>query len=96
LRLDFELVDADVVISPAGVENVVGLVPCESSATNGFLGLVVNIVGVDGNLSDDLFDGVGGEVEHLDTVVATNDEPVELLGEEDNVDGRFAVLGADE
>jgi len=89
--LDLELVDADVVVGPAGVEQATGLVPCEGSATELLLRLEVNIVGVDGD-GVDFEDGlVGGEIQDLDTLLGTDDEPVELLGEEDDVDGGVAV-----
>jgi hypothetical protein len=91
-----ELVDTDVVVGPAGVKVVTSLVPCEGSATEVLDGLLVDIVGVDGDSGDGLEEGTGGEIQNLDTSFGTDDEPVELLGEEDDVDGGLAVGGGQE
>jgi len=57
---------------------------------------VVDVVGVDGLAVNVLEDVVGGEIQDLDALVGTDDEPVELLGEEDDVDGGGAVNGGEE
>jgi len=89
--LDLKLVDTDVVIGPAGVKVVTGLVPCEGGATKVLLGLVVDVVLVDGDFLDVLQEGAGWEVKNLDALVGTNDQPVELLGEKHNVDWGLAI-----
>jgi len=82
------LVNTDVVVGETGVEFIIRLVPGEGSAADefliGFLGLtlglgVVELVG----LERGLFDGedvlLGGEIEHLDSVFTSDNNPVEFL-----------------
>jgi len=66
-----------------------GLVPCKRGATEGLGG--ASLVRLHGGLSDVLEELGGGEVEDLDTLLSSDDEPVELLGEEDAVNGRLTV-----
>ena len=56
------------------------------------LGLGGHLVWLHGGGSDLLEDLLGWEVEDLDAVLGGDDEPVELLGEEDAVDGGLAVV----
>lgn len=86
-------VDTDVVVGPASEQESSVLVPGEGSAAEGLLG--VSLVGLHGGLGDLLEDLGGGEVEDLDAVLGTDDEPVELLGEEHAVDGGLEVLASE-
>lgn len=95
------LVNADVVVRETGVELVVGLVPGEGSAADvlliGFLGLtlglgIVELVGLEGGLFDSEDVLLGGEVENLDSIFASNDDPVEFLGEDDTVHGGIVLV----
>ena len=78
-----DLVDADGVVGPAGVELGAALGPGEGEASKRLLG--ADLVGLLGDLSDLDDEFLLGEVEHLDAVVGGNDQPVDLLGEEDGV-----------
>ena len=91
-----ELVDTDVGIGPAGVKVVTSLVPCKGGATEVLFGLLVDVVLVDGGSGNSLKEGTGREVKNLDASLGTDNEPVELLGEEDDVHGGLAVGGGKE
>lgn len=84
-----DLVDTDVVVRPSSEEESAGLVPGEGSAGESLLG--ADLVGLHGNLGDLLEELGGGEVEDLDASLSSDNEPVELLGEEDAVDGGLEV-----
>jgi len=89
---DVEFVDSDVVVGPTCVEDGAVLGPCEGGATKESLGFEGNVVGVDvWNFLDFLDQLLVGQVEHSDSLVGSNDQPVQLLGEEDNVDWWLAV-----
>ena len=99
-----DLVDTDVVVGPARVEESARLGPGEGEASKllgrllvvGALGGALELIGLLGEGGDLLLDELLlGEVEDLDASVGGNDEPVELLGEEDAVDGRLAVLSGE-
>jgi hypothetical protein len=97
-----DLVDSDEVIGETGVELVVRLVPGERSARDVLGGLDLGgvssglesgeLVGEHGGLLDLLDVLGGGEVEHLDTIFTSDDDPVEFLGEEDAVDGGVVLV----
>jgi len=90
--LGLDLVHTDEAVAPAGVKDVTGtrLTPSQTEAGNGVL--LVQVVGGEG-LGGDLLDNLLlRQVKDDDTLVGTNDQPEELLGEEDAVDGRLAVL----
>jgi len=88
-----DLVDTDVVVTETSVEVGSVLVPCEGGAAEGLLG--VQLVGLHGGLADLLEDLGAGEVEHLDASLGSDDEPVELLGEENAVHGGLEVLAGE-
>ena len=90
--LGLDLVHTDEAIAPAGVKNVTGtrLTPSQTEAGNGVL--LVQVVGGE-RLGGDLLDNLLlRQVKDDDTLVGTDDQPEEFLGEEDAVDGRLAVL----
>jgi len=101
-----DLVNTDVVVGETSIELVIGLVPCERGATNVFGlggGLLVlggglggvDLVGEHGGLLN-LLDVAGrGEVEHLDTIFSSDDDPVEFLGEKHAVDGGVILVGGE-
>lgn len=64
-------------------------VPCKRCAAEALLG--ADFVGLHGVLFDGLEEFLLGQVEHLDSSFGTNDEPIELLGEDNAVDGGLAV-----
>ena len=79
------------VVGPAGVEVGLGLGPGEGKTAEGLLGsalVVLHASGGDLILNELLL----GEVKDLDAALGGNDQPVELLGEEDGVDGGVAVV----
>jgi len=79
------LVNTDVVVGPAGVEVGSTLGPGEGSAAEEFLG--AGLVLFHGGRSDIVLDELLlGQVEHFDSGLRGNNEPVESLGEEDAVD----------
>jgi len=84
------VVDADGVVSPAGVEGHGVLGPGEGSATDFLLAaaLLVSLHGGGRDVRDEL---LLGDIEDADALLGTNDEPVQLLGEEDGVDGRLSI-----
>lgn len=67
--------------------------PSEGGAAKVLLG--GGLVGLHGGLGDVGKELLGGKVEDLDTVLGTNDEPVESLGEEDAVNGGLAIVGGE-
>jgi len=91
--------DSDGGIGETGIEVLLVLGPDEGSATD----RCWDLWGLSGSLlllnwsGDFLLDFVfidefsAWEVIDLDTFLGTNDEPVKLGGEEDNVDGRFSI-----
>jgi len=86
-----DLVDTDMVIGPAGVEVGARLGPGEGSAREELGG--VAFVLLQGSGGDVVLDELLlGEVKNLDAMLGGNDEPVELLGEEDGVDWGVAVV----
>jgi len=90
--LGLDLEHTDEAVAPAGVENVAGtgLTPSQTEASNRVL--LVEVVRGKRLGSDLLNNLLLRQVKDKDTVVSTNDQPEELLGEEDAVDGRLAVL----
>jgi len=83
---------SDHAVGPAGVEVLLVLGPGQRGATNSLVGLfaiagvaieVLSLVGVD-ELSV-------WEIVHSDTFLGTNDEPVDLGGEEQDVNGRLSI-----
>jgi len=90
--LGLDLIHTDEAITPAGVKDVTGtrLTPSQTEASNGVLLVqVVRRKRLGGDLLNNL---LLRQVKDDDTIVGTNDQPEELLGEEDAVDGRLAVL----
>lgn len=88
-----DLVDTDVVVCEAGEQNVAVLVPGQGGAANGGSSL---LIGVDrGNLdvSNEL---LRGEIQNLDALLGTDDQPVLLGSEEDNVHGAVHLLLSEE
>lgn len=88
-----DLVDTDVVVCEAGEQNVTVLVPGQGGAANGGSSL---LIGVDrGNLdvSNEL---LRGEIQNLDALLGTDDQPVLLGSEEDNVHGAVHLLLSEE
>ncbi len=70
-----------------------GLAPCEGSATELLVGFEGDIVGVNvGDFLDSLDDLVGGQVNDFNAFLGTDDQPEQLLGEEDDVNGGFDVV----
>lgn len=86
-------VHTDEVVGPASEEQGTVLVPGQRGAAEGLLG--VSLVGLHGGLGDLLEDLGAGQVKNLDTVLGTDDQPVELLGEEHAVDGGLEVLAGE-
>ena len=79
------------VVGPAGVEVGLALGPGEGEARKGLLGS--GLVALHGGGGDLVLDELLlGEVEDLDAGLGGNDQPVELLGEEDGVDWGVAVV----
>jgi len=66
-----------------------GLVPAERSASE--VPLRELLVSLHGCLGDVLEDFLGGEVDNLNSLLGSNNEPVEFLREENAVNGGFAV-----
>jgi len=92
--------NSDDVIGETGVEVLLVLGPDEGSAANWGWGLSVLLVlfGINDlgliNFSDDLIsvdELSSGKIIDSDTVLGTDDEPVELGGEEDNIDGALSI-----
>ena len=79
------------VVGPARVEVGLGLGPGQGEAAEGLLGsaLVVLHRGSSDLILNEL---LLGEVKDLDAALGGNDQPVELLGEENGVDGGVAVV----
>ena len=72
------------------------LVPGERHAADGLCAGVSTFsedlfVGLHGDLGDVLEEFLSGEVEYLDSLLGSDNEPVQLLGEEDTVDGGVAI-----
>ena len=85
-----DLVHADVVVTPSSEEVSSRLAPGEGFACKVLLGGA--LVGLHGGASDIVLDElVWWEVEDLDAGLGSNDEPVQLLGEENAVDCCVAV-----
>jgi len=84
------VVDADGVVGPAGVEGHGVLGPGEGGATS-VLGGAALLVGLHGLGRDVLDELLLGDIENADAVLSADNEPVQLLGEEDGVDGRFSI-----
>jgi len=78
-----------VVVGPARVEVRAGLVPGERRAAQ--LLLRGSFVGKHGLLFDRLHELGGREVKDLDALLSSDDQPVELLREEDAVNRGLAV-----
>jgi len=99
------LVDTDEVVGETSVEFVVRLVPGEGSARNVFLSLDLAVgtsgldggalVGEHGGLLDLLDVTAGGEVEDLDTLFGSDNDPVEFLGEENAVNGGVVLVAGE-
>ena len=85
-----DAVDADVVVRPAGVQVIAGLVPGEGSAAELLLG--TSLVGEHRDGVNILQELGAWQVKHLDAFLSADDKPVELLREEDAVDWGFAVV----
>jgi len=92
----FDPVYTDVVVGPAWVKMGASFVPCKGGATEVLLWLEGNIVGVDRNFLDVLEVLLAGEVQNFDSLLGTNNEPVELLGEKNAVNWCLAVTGGEE
>jgi len=88
-----DLVDTDEVVGPSRVEVGAGLVPGEGSAAEVLLGR--DFIGLHGASADVLQELVAWQVENLDALLGTDDEPVEFLGEENAVDWGFAVAAGE-
>ena len=74
-----------------GCFSIAGLGPGQGEAGEVLLG--GGLVALHGGGGDDVLDELLlGEVEDLDAALGGDDEPVELLGEEDGVDGGVAVV----
>lgn len=78
-----DLVNSDVTIVETGEEDVSALVPCQAGASN--WGLLVFSVGINWGSLDVNNEFLGWEIPNSDAVVSTEDEPVLLGGEEDDV-----------
>ena len=90
--LGLDLVHADEVVTPAGVEHVTGTRLAPSQRQAGNVALLVEMVRRK-RLSLDLLNNLlRRQVNNDDAGVGTNNEPEKSLGEEDAVDGGFAVL----
>jgi len=82
-------VDADDVVGPARVEVEAVLGPGEGGAAELLGG--GGLVGLHGGGGEVLHEALVGDVEDADALLGTDDEPVELLGEEHAVDGGLGV-----
>jgi len=87
----FELVDTDVVVGPSGEQVSSVLVPGKGSATKRFLGDSSFVV-LHGEFFNLLQEGRAWEIQDPDALLGSDDEPVQLLGEEHAVDWGVAFL----
>jgi hypothetical protein len=88
-----DVVDANEVVGPSGEEVGASLVPGEGSAAEVLLG--GDFVSLHGAGADVLQELVAWQVENLNALLGTDDEPVESLGEENAVDWRIAVAAGE-
>jgi len=80
--------NSDHAIGPAGVEVLLVLGPGQRGATNSHIALLTLAIGI----TIEILSSVGvdelsvWEIVHSDTFLGTDDEPVDLGGEEKNID----------
>lgn len=83
------VVDTDGVVGPAREQMEISLAPAESSAAESLLG--TGLIRSSRGFLNCLNELRAWKVKNLDTLLSSDDEPVQFLGEQNTVDWGFAV-----